>query len=106
MHSKTQQAVAMQVGSRNKQTAEKLFYKLLEPLKKKPDIILTTSQSTTRPFFTDNIDPSAKNLVRHHTLKDLIAPSDSMFKTGEKDSIILQEVGESHRHDCLFHMRV
>ena len=34
MHSRTRQVVAMQVGSRSKQTAEKLFYKLPEPLKK------------------------------------------------------------------------
>lgn len=34
MHSKTRQIVAMQVGPRDKQTAEKLFYKLPEPLKK------------------------------------------------------------------------
>lgn len=31
MHSKTRQIVAMQVGPRSKQTAEKLFYKLPEP---------------------------------------------------------------------------
>lgn len=31
MHSKTRQIVAMQVGPRDKQTAEKLFYKLPEP---------------------------------------------------------------------------
>jgi IS1 family transposase len=36
MHSKTRQIVAMQVGPRDKQTAEKLFYKLPEPLKKSP----------------------------------------------------------------------
>jgi alpha-D-ribose 1-methylphosphonate 5-phosphate C-P lyase len=36
MHSKTRQIVAMQVGARNKQTAEKLFFKLPEPLKKSP----------------------------------------------------------------------
>ena len=77
MHSKTRQVVAMQVGPRNKQTAEKLFYKLPEPLKKKPNTILTTSLCTMRPSLMDNIDPSAKNLVRHHTLKDLIAPSDN-----------------------------
>jgi IS1 family transposase len=35
MHSKTRQVVAMQVGPRNKQTAEKLFFKLPEQLKKK-----------------------------------------------------------------------
>jgi|GEM_PF-3031823 len=28
MHSRTRQIVAMQVGSRNKETAEKLFFKL------------------------------------------------------------------------------
>ena len=36
MHSKTRQIVAMQVGKRDKQTAEKLFAKLPEPLKKSP----------------------------------------------------------------------
>lgn len=36
MHSKTRQVVAMQVGTRDKQTAEKLFYKLPEHLKKSP----------------------------------------------------------------------
>jgi insertion element IS1 protein InsB len=36
MHSKTRQVVAMQVGPRSKQTTEKLFYKLPEPLKKSP----------------------------------------------------------------------
>lgn len=77
MHSKTRQVVAMQVGPRNKQTAEKLFYKLPEPLKKKPNTILTTSLCTMKPSPMGNIDPSAKNLVRHHTLKDLIAPLDS-----------------------------
>lgn len=77
MHSKTRQVVAMQVGQRDKQTAEKLFYKLPELLKKKPTTILTTSLCTVRSFPTDNIDPSARNLVRHRTLKDLTAPLDS-----------------------------
>lgn len=36
MHSRTRQVVAMQVGPRSKQTVEKLFYKLPEPLKKSP----------------------------------------------------------------------
>lgn len=77
MHSRTRQVVAMQVGPRSKQTAEKLFYKLPEPLKKKPVTILTTSLCITRPSLMANTDLSAKNLVRHHTLKDLIAPSDN-----------------------------
>lgn len=34
MHSKTRQVVAMQIGPRNKETAEKLLYKLPTPLKK------------------------------------------------------------------------
>ena len=36
MHSRTRQVVAMQVGPRNKETAEKLFYKLPDSLKKSP----------------------------------------------------------------------
>ena len=36
MHSRTRQIVAMEVGARNKQTAERLFAKLPEPLKKRP----------------------------------------------------------------------
>lgn len=78
MHSKTRQVVAMQVGPRNKQTAEKLFFKLPEPLKKKPSTILTTSLCTLRPSLPYSIAPSAKNLVKHLILKDLIARSDSV----------------------------
>lgn len=77
MHSKTRQIVAMQVGARNKQTAEKLFFKLPEPLKKKPNIILTTSLCTTKRFPADNIALLEKNPVRLLTLKDLTARSDS-----------------------------
>ena len=77
MHSRTRQVVAMQVGSRSKQTAEKLFYKLPEQLKKKPSTILTSFLCTTMSSLIGSIDPSAKNLVRHHILKDLIAPSDN-----------------------------
>ena len=36
MHSKTRQIVAIQVGARNKETAERLFAKLPDPLKKSP----------------------------------------------------------------------
>lgn len=77
MHSKTRQIVAMQVGPRNKQTAEKLFYKLPEPLKKKPNTILTTSLCTTRQSHMGNIDLSEKNRVRLLTLKDLTVRLDS-----------------------------
>jgi len=77
MHSRTRQVVAMQVGPRSKQTAEKLFYKLPEPLKKKPVTILTTSLCTTKLSPMANTDLSGRNLVRHHTLKDLTALSDS-----------------------------
>jgi len=78
MHSKTRQVVAMQVGSRNKQTAEKLFHKLPEPLKKKPSTILTSSVCMTKQSPINSIDLSIKDLVRHLTLKDLIARSDSV----------------------------
>jgi IS1 family transposase len=77
MHSSTRQVVAMQVGPRNKETAEKLFYKLPEPLKKKPSVILTSSMCTMKQFPIDNTNLSAKNLERRLILKDLIAPLDS-----------------------------
>jgi transposase-like protein len=77
MHSKTRQIIAMQVGPRNKQTAEKLFYKLPEPLKKKPNTILTTSLCTMRQSPMSSIDLLEKNRVRLLTLKDLTAHSDS-----------------------------
>jgi len=78
MHSRTRQVVAMQVGPRNKATAEKLFFKLPERLKKKPIAILTTSVCTMKQSHLSNTNPLAKNLVRHLTLKDLIARSDSV----------------------------
>jgi hypothetical protein len=77
MHSRTRQVVAMEVGPRNKQTAEKLFYKLPAQLKKKPVTILTTSLCIMKPSFVANTDLLAKNLVRHRILKDLIVPSDN-----------------------------
>lgn len=77
MHTKTRQVVAMQVGPRDKMTAEKLFYKLPEPLKKKPSTILTTSLCTSRQSPSSNTDLLARNLVKHLILKDLIAPSDN-----------------------------
>src|SRR5690348_8705874 len=77
MHSKTRQVVAMQVGPRNKETAEKLFYKLPATLKKKPSTILTTSCCTPTLSPTYNTALSVKNLVRRRILKDLIAPSDN-----------------------------
>jgi len=73
MHSKTRQIVAMQVGARNKQTAERLFAKLPEPLKKKPSTILTTSMCTTKQSHPGNINLSEKSLERHLTLRDLTA---------------------------------
>lgn len=77
IHSRTRQVVAMQVGPRSKQTAEKLFHKLPEPLKKKPSTILTSSLCMLTSSLINSIDLSAKTLVRHHILKDLIAPSGS-----------------------------
>ena len=71
MHSRTRQVVAMQVGPRNKATAEKLFFKLPEALKKKPFTILTTSLCTMRPFPGCSMNQSEKSLVKHLTLKDL-----------------------------------
>ncbi len=78
MHSRTRQVVAMQVGPRNKETAEKLFFKLPERLKKKPNTILTTSACIMRQYHPSNTNPLAKNPVRQLTLKDLTAPLDSV----------------------------
>ena len=78
MHTKTRQVVAMQVGPRNKQTAEQLFYKLPAPLKKKPATILTTSVCTTKSSHLDNIDQLERSLVKHLTLKDLTARLDNV----------------------------
>lgn len=77
MHSKTRQVVAMQVGPRSKATAEKLFYKLPDALKKKPVTILTTSLCIAKSSRVLNIDPLEKSLVKHRILKDLIAPLDN-----------------------------
>lgn len=77
MHSKTKQVVAMQVGPRDKQTAEKLFYKLPERLKKKPSTILMSSLCITKLSPSSNIDPSGRKLVRHVMLRDLTARLDS-----------------------------
>lgn len=77
MHSRTRQVVAMQVGPRNKRTAEKLFFKLPEGLKKKPNTILTTSLCTTRQSPIDSTEPSARNLVKHLILRDLTVRSDN-----------------------------
>lgn len=77
MHSRTRQVVAMEVGPRNKQTAERLFHKLPEPLKKKPSTILTTSLCIPMSSPSYNTGPLEKNLVKHRILKDLIAPLDS-----------------------------
>lgn len=77
MHSRTRQVVAMEVGPRDRKTAERLFFKLPEPLKKKPSTTLITSLSTAMSSHTDNTCPLAKNLVKHRTLKDLTARLDS-----------------------------
>ena len=77
MHSRTRQVVAMQIGPRNKETAEKLFYKLPDSLKKKPVTILTTSLCTMRPSSISSTGQLARNLVKHRTLKDLTARLDS-----------------------------
>lgn len=77
MHSRTRQVVAMQVGARNKQTAERLFFKLPERLKKKPCTILTTSMCTMKRSPQGSTFLSEKNPVKQRTLKDLTARSDS-----------------------------
>jgi hypothetical protein len=76
MHSKTRQIIAMQVGAKDKQTAEKLFFKLPESLKKKPSITLINSLYTMKSSHGLNTNQLEKNQVRQVILKDLIVPSD------------------------------
>ena len=77
LHSRTRQIVAMQVGPRNKTTAEKLFYKLPESLKKKPSTILTSSVCTMKHSLTVNTSQLEKRREKLLTLKDLTARSDN-----------------------------
>lgn len=73
-HKNSRQVLAMQVGPRDKKTAELLFAKLPESLKKKPSISLTNLVSIMKPFLGYNIDLSEKNQVRQAILRDLIVP--------------------------------
>lgn len=66
----------MQVGPRDKKTAELLFAKLPESLKKKPSISLISLMSTMKPFLGININQLASNQVKRAILKDLIVHSD------------------------------
>lgn len=75
-HKTSRQVLAMQVGPRNKKTAELLFAKLPESLKKKPSTSQTSLLCIMKPFLTDNIDLSEKNQVRQAILKDLTVLSD------------------------------
>ena len=65
----------MQVGPRDRQTAERLFAKLPEPLKKSYTL-LTSFLCTMKQFPGANIKPLERNLVKHVILKDVIAPLD------------------------------
>jgi hypothetical protein len=76
LHKKSRQVLAMQVGPRDKKTAELLFAKLPESLKKKPSISLISLMSTMKPFLGVNINPLASNQVKRAILKDLIVPLD------------------------------
>ena len=73
-HSATRQVLAMHVGKRDKESAECLLSKLPEDLKKKPSFIQINSQHILKSFLGSNTDPSAKNLVKRVTLRDLITP--------------------------------
>lgn len=75
-HKASRQVLAMQVGPRNKKTAELLFAKLPETLKKKPSSLQISLMSIMKPFLGNNTSQSEKVLVKQATLKDLIAHSD------------------------------
>jgi len=76
-HKASRQVLAMQIGPRDKKTAELLFAKLPESLKKKPSISQTSLVSIMTPFLGSSISLLGKNQVKRAILKDLIAPSDS-----------------------------
>jgi hypothetical protein len=76
LHKKSRQVLAMQVGPRDKKTAELLFSKLPEALKKKPSISQINLMSIMKPFLGVNTNQLVNNLVKRATLKDLIARSD------------------------------
>jgi hypothetical protein len=54
-----------------------LFFKLPEPLKKKPNTILTTSVCTMKQSLQGSTDLLERNPVRRLILKDLTVRSDS-----------------------------
>ena len=74
VHSKSRQVLAMHVGARDKTSAEKLFAKLPEPLKKKPSSTLICSLCTTKPFLGLDTWELERAQVRQVPLKGLIAP--------------------------------
>ena len=74
-HSKSRQVLAMQVGPRDKKTAELLFAKLPDGLKKKRSTLLTNLMSIMKPFLGHNTDQLEKNQVKRVILKDLTALS-------------------------------
>lgn len=76
-HKKSRQVLAMQVGPRNKKTAEILFAKLPEALKKKPSFSQINLTSIMTQFPGNSIVPLGKNQVKQATLKDLTARLDS-----------------------------
>jgi IS1 family transposase len=75
-HSKSRQVLAMQIGPRDKKTAELLFAKLPESLKKKRSTLQTNLVSIMKPFLGRNIDQLEKIQAKQAILKDLTAPSD------------------------------
>jgi hypothetical protein len=75
-HSKSRQVLAMQVGPRDKKTAELLFTKLPEGLKKKQSTLLINLVSIMKPFLGNSTGQSEKIQVKRAILKDLTAPSD------------------------------
>lgn len=79
MHSRTRQVVAMQVGPRSKQTAEKLFFKLPEALKKAryyTDYFNVYYETIAR----EQHQPVGKQSGKRLTLKDLTARLDNVVQ--------------------------
>ena len=74
IHTQTRQVLSMEIGPRNKQTAERLFSKLPEHLKKKPSTTRISSQCITKLSLGHSTELLEKNLGKQATLKELTAP--------------------------------
>lgn len=76
MHSKTRQILAMEVGERDGKTAQRLFAKLPEAVKKKLNTTQTCFRGIMKFLNIQDTNQLEKTQVKRLILKDLTAPLD------------------------------